>query len=147
MSAGMPLNWRSGVCEPHVRRAAILHSARALSASAAHPRLSTISKMHRKMRPALCVTYTMSAISANPSSFIPLMYACSRMLIFAVGSSMLSLTGIGTRSASFASSSFSSSRTEMYLNSSASENSRHSSMSPMDGFKCSLNACTVPCEM
>ena len=27
----MPLNWRSGVCEPHVRRAAILHSARALS--------------------------------------------------------------------------------------------------------------------
>ena len=82
------------------------------------------------MRPADCCTNTMSATNANPeqnrsykrqansglkqdapSSLSWDIYACRSTLTLAVGSSTLSLTGIGTRSNSFASSSFSACRT------------------------------------
>ncbi|RUS18550.1 hypothetical protein BC937DRAFT_88636 [Endogone sp. FLAS-F59071] len=92
--------------------------------------------MARKMRPALCVTYTMSDTSAKPSSLSCEMYACSSTLILLVDSSIPSLTGTGTRSSSLLSSSFSSSRTGMYLNSSDSANSRNSSMWLIMGRRC-----------
>jgi len=59
-------------------------------------------------------------------------------LTLAVGSSMASLIGTGTRAASFSSSSFSSSRTWMNWNSADRLNSRNSSMSLMVGFRYSL---------
>jgi hypothetical protein len=48
--------------------------------------------------------WTISEIRERPSSFNLEIYARSRPLIFALGSSKLSFTGIGTRSKSFASS-------------------------------------------
>ena len=104
----MAENCRNGVCDAQVRRAHILHNANDFSASCDHPFLSTISNIQRKMRPALCVTYTMSDINAKPSRRMLLMYAWRRMLIFAVGSSIDSFTGMGTRSANLDSSIFSS---------------------------------------
>ena len=82
----------------------ILHSASALSARLAQPRFSTISYSARISRPDDCVTYTMSDVSASPSSFRLEMYACSSTFTLADGSSRLSFTGMGTRSSSFASS-------------------------------------------
>ena len=62
---------------PHMRLLTILQSDRALSASWAQPRYSTISYRARTRRPADCVMKTMSTIRAKPSSFSWEMYACS----------------------------------------------------------------------
>ena len=66
------------------------------------------------------------------------MYACNRILVFAVGSSTDSLTGMGTRSISRESSCFSSSRTEIFEKSVDSAKSLRSSMSVRVGLRCSL---------
>jgi len=73
MGSGTLRNWRSGVWLSHMRRSTILHSESARSASAAQPRLKAISVSARRMRTADCCTCVMSATSANPSSFRPLM--------------------------------------------------------------------------
>ena len=143
--SGMPLNCRSGVCDSHMRLSTILHRLSVFSASAAQPRLSVISKSARRMRAADCCTYTMSATSAKPSSERREMYACSSTLILAEGSPMFSLTGMGTRPSSLASSSFSSSRTTMFRNSCESEKSRKSSISESDGRRCSLKVAIEWC--
>lgn len=52
ISYGMPLNWRSGVCEPHMRRMTHLDSMRALSVRPAHPRRMHTSNRQRISRPA-----------------------------------------------------------------------------------------------
>ena len=80
----------------------------------------------------------MSAVIASPSSLSREIYVCKRTLILADGSSMLSLMGMGTRSTSLASSTFSSSRTKMYLNSSERANNRRRSISHIVGRKWSL---------
>lgn len=84
-----------------MRLSIILQRLRVLSVSWAQPRLRTISKMARISRPADWVTYTMSAMRAKPSSFSWEMKAWRSTLILALGSSMLSFTGIGTRSSNF----------------------------------------------
>ena len=108
MSFGIALNCLRGVCEDQVFFPAILHKLSDFSHSCAHPRFKTISKMHRNNRPADWVMYTISADNEKPSKLMFEMYAWSKMFIFAVGSSILSFTGIGTRSANVASSIFSS---------------------------------------
>ena len=59
-------------------------------------------------RPWLESKGKVQTVKVPPSSLSCEIYACSKTLIFAAGSSTLSLTGIGTRSSSFVSSSFSS---------------------------------------
>ena len=81
-----------------------------------------------------CVMNTMSDMRANPSSFNWEMWDWSRMFTLAVGSSIDSLMGIGTRSISLFSSSFSSSRMLMWRNSPDRENTRNSSISLKLGF-------------
>ena len=112
----------------HIRLSAILQRSRALLATDDQPFLSDISKIARSIRPADWVTYTISAISARPSSFSREMKACKRTLILACGSSIVSFTGMGTRPTNFASSNFSSCRTGIYLNSSLSAKMRKSSI-------------------
>jgi hypothetical protein len=64
----------------------MMHSVNALSASAAHCLLSAISNSALSIRAALCCTYVISDTSAKPSSFRPLMYACSSAFTLADGS-------------------------------------------------------------
>lgn len=52
ISYGMPLNWRSGVWEPHMRRMTHLDSMSALSVRPAQPRRMHTSNRHRISRPA-----------------------------------------------------------------------------------------------
>ena len=139
----MPWNWRSGVWQSHIRRSIILQKLSTRSANAAHPRFSTISWRHRISRAADCVTYTMSDSSENPSSFRFETYAWSSTFTFALGSSTVSLIGIGTRSISRASSPFSSSRTEMFAKSFDSAKRRSTSMSDSVGLRKSLYTATV----
>lgn len=55
-----------------------LHRLRALSVRPAQPRFRQISNRQRIRRPADCVTYTISLLSARPSSLRLLMYACRK---------------------------------------------------------------------
>lgn len=77
-SSGRRLNCRSGVMPSQQRCSIILLRFNALSAKPDQQRYRQISKMARISRAADCSTYTMSAINEKPSSFKPLMYACSK---------------------------------------------------------------------
>ena len=81
--------------EPHMRRVTILHSCRARRVREAQPRRRQISNRQRMRRPALCVTYTMSLLSARPSSFSWLMYACTPPALFSsCGARVLRFGGV-----------------------------------------------------
>ena len=101
--------------------------------------------MARISRPADCWMYTMSAVSAKPSSRMPEMYACSSTFTLADGSSTPSFTGMGTRSTSLRSSSFSSTRTTRLRNSAEREKRRSRSMSPSVGRSTELKVAMVVC--
>ena len=73
------------------------------------------------------------------------MYACSSTLTLEEGSSMDSFTGMGTRSSSLRSSSFSSARTTTFLNSEAREKRRSSSRSASVGLRNWLKDAMVAC--